>query len=121
MHLSFENKAFTYSLGPIICLYVLSAGEPQVLDYQTQQDKLFPLLAQAYAYNCVAQKIKQMLDEVMLQVKDGNYQGLIEVGKFVNYNVYFSFNFCVELNLWKSLHSGIITRQSSLCPSRERS
>ena len=53
-----------------------------MLDFQTQQHKLLPLLATAYAYNFAGLALIDMVNEIMLEVKGGNYRRLIEVRFF---------------------------------------
>jgi acyl-CoA oxidase len=52
--------------------------EPQVLDFQTQQHKLLPLLATAYAYKFAGLAMLDMFLEIMSEVKGENYRRLIE-------------------------------------------
>jgi len=47
--------------------------EPQVLSYQTQQHKLFPLLATAYAFMFVQDTMVSTYSEVNAQVNKGDY------------------------------------------------
>lgn len=56
-----------------------SAVEPQILDFQTQQHKLFPLLARCYAYGFAGQSVKEMFQQVMAEVQRGIFSRLIEV------------------------------------------
>jgi acyl-CoA oxidase len=53
--------------------------ETQVLDYQTQQYKLFPLLASAYAMKLTCHHIWKLYDEVSREVSKGNIESLQEV------------------------------------------
>lgn len=55
-----------------------NAPEPQVLDFQTQQHKLFPLLAQSFAYNIAGQLLRRFFTEVIAETKNGNFSRLIE-------------------------------------------
>ena len=64
---------------------ICSQREPQVLDFQTQQHKLLPLLATAYAYNFAGLALIDMVNEIMLEVKGGNYRRLIEVSDFLDF------------------------------------
>lgn len=55
-----------------------NAPEPQILDFKTQQHKLFPLLAQSFAFNFAGQRLRQIFAEVMAEVKTGSFTRLIE-------------------------------------------
>lgn len=55
-----------------------NAPEPQILDFKTQQHKLFPLLAQCFAFNFAGQRLRQIFTEVMSEAKEGNFSRLIE-------------------------------------------
>ena len=58
---------------------VIRCGEPQVLDYQTQQHKLFPLLATAYAFHTVGVWMLDFHSTVMNEINEGHYHRLAEV------------------------------------------
>ena len=51
----------------------------QVLDYQTQQYKLLPLIATAYAMMFAGQYIRQKHEKVMEEIAQGNLDSLPEV------------------------------------------
>uniref|UniRef100_A0A0C9S4N3 Acyl-coenzyme A oxidase n=1 Tax=Wollemia nobilis TaxID=56998 RepID=A0A0C9S4N3_9CONI len=53
--------------------------EIQVLDYITQQQKLFPLLATAYAFRIAGQWMELLYSEVMSQFESNNFSGLAEI------------------------------------------
>lgn len=53
--------------------------ETQVLDYMTQQHKLFPLLATAYAFRFVGQWMETLYSEVMSQFENDNFSALAEI------------------------------------------
>lgn len=53
--------------------------EPQILDYQTQQYKLFPLLATAYAFQFVGAYIKNTYRRISGDISDGDLSELPEV------------------------------------------
>jgi acyl-CoA oxidase len=55
-----------------------NAAEPQILDFQTQQHKLFPLLARAYAYRFAGHSVIEMFRQVMAEVQNGAFSRLIE-------------------------------------------
>ncbi|GAA6234510.1 peroxisomal acyl-coenzyme A oxidase 1 isoform X2 [Lates japonicus] len=53
--------------------------EPQILDYQTQQYKLFPLLAMAYAFTFVGQYMKQTYHRITGDINQGDFSELPEL------------------------------------------
>lgn len=53
--------------------------EPQIIDYQTQQYKLFPLLAMAYAFNFVGQYMNQTYHRITGDINQGDFSELPEV------------------------------------------
>lgn len=53
--------------------------EPQILDYQTQQYKLFPLLATAYAFHFVGAYIKDTYHRISGDISTGDLSELPEV------------------------------------------
>ncbi|XP_069553267.1 peroxisomal acyl-coenzyme A oxidase 1 isoform X2 [Brachyistius frenatus] len=53
--------------------------EPQILDYQTQQYKLFPLLAMAYGFTFVGQYMKQTYHRITGDINEGNFSELPEL------------------------------------------
>lgn len=53
--------------------------EPQILDYQTQQYKLFPLLATAYAFHFVGAYIKDTYQRISGDISTGDLSELPEV------------------------------------------
>nr|QFF91504.1 acyl-CoA oxidase 1 isoform 1 [Potamotrygon motoro] len=55
------------------------APEPQILDYQTQQYKLFPLLATAYAFRFVGNFMRDMYQRITADINDGDYSQLPEL------------------------------------------
>lgn len=61
-----------------VCLSC-SEPEPQILDYQTQQYKLFPLLATAYAFTFVGQYMKQTYHRITGDINQGDFSELPEV------------------------------------------
>ncbi|XP_028828049.1 peroxisomal acyl-coenzyme A oxidase 1-like [Denticeps clupeoides] len=54
-------------------------AEPQILDYQTQQQKLFPLLATAYAFQFVGQYMTQTYHRITGDINQGDYTELPEL------------------------------------------
>ncbi|XP_030389818.1 peroxisomal acyl-coenzyme A oxidase 1 isoform X3 [Gopherus evgoodei] len=53
--------------------------EPQILDYQTQQYKLFPLLATAYAFHFVGAYIKMTYHRITGDINEGDLSELPEL------------------------------------------
>ncbi|XP_021412888.2 peroxisomal acyl-coenzyme A oxidase 1 isoform X1 [Oncorhynchus mykiss] len=53
--------------------------EPQIMDYQTQQYKLFPLLATAYAYKFVGQYMNQVYLRITGDISQGDFSELPEL------------------------------------------
>ena len=60
-------------------MFYCRQGEPQILDYQTQQYNLLPALATCYAFNFVGKYTIKVFDEVKQQVLQGNFDRLQEV------------------------------------------
>ena len=60
-----------------------SEEERQVLDYQTQQHKLFPLLASAYAYWFSGLKMRETYFLLNYEIQQGNTALLPEVTALV--------------------------------------
>lgn len=58
---------------------LFSEPEPQILDFQTQQYKLFPLLATAYAFHFVGQYIKETYLRINESIGQGDLSELPEV------------------------------------------
>ena len=61
------------------CINPFRAGEVQVMDYQTQQFKLLPLLASAYALSSTGVAMMMMFMQVRGQIEEGNLESLPEV------------------------------------------
>ncbi|XP_029006509.1 peroxisomal acyl-coenzyme A oxidase 1 isoform X1 [Betta splendens] len=53
--------------------------EPQILDYQTQQYKLFPVLAMAYAFTFVGQYMTQTYQRITGDINEGDFSELPEL------------------------------------------
>ncbi|XP_077990268.1 peroxisomal acyl-coenzyme A oxidase 1-like isoform X1 [Glandiceps talaboti] len=53
--------------------------EPQIMDYQSQQLKLFPLLASSYAFYFAAWSVRMRYIEVQMQINSGNVESLPEL------------------------------------------
>ncbi|XP_017293249.1 peroxisomal acyl-coenzyme A oxidase 1 isoform X2 [Kryptolebias marmoratus] len=57
----------------------LGEPEPQILDYQTQQYKLFPLLATAYAFTFIGQYMTQTYHRISGDISEGDFSELPEL------------------------------------------
>ena len=68
------------------CHVIFRRGEPQILDYQTQQYKLLPLVASAYAYWVVGIHIRDLYFATNYEIQQGNTEMLPEVG-MLRYNI----------------------------------
>jgi acyl-CoA oxidase len=56
-----------------------SAEEPQIIEYQTQQYKLFPFLATAYAYWFAGRKLRKAYVQAYEEIMKGDAKSLPEV------------------------------------------
>lgn len=64
----------------IICVYLLNRErEPQILDYQTQQHKLFPLIATCFVYTEAAKWLFEKYNTVTSDLRRGDLGNLPEV------------------------------------------
>jgi len=80
-----NQSHFCYMTGDArlsVCM-CCSEGEPQVLDYQTQQYKLFPLLASTYAYWLSGLKMRATYFLLNYEIQQGNTDLLPEVNVLV--------------------------------------
>ena len=63
-----------------LILYMFYSGpEPQILDFQTQQYKLLPLLATAYALMFVGRHMRDVYFQTNYEIQQGNVELLPEV------------------------------------------
>ena len=62
-----------------IIIQIFRQGESQLLDYQTQQDKLFPALATTYAFHVTSSMLIMTYLEVESEIASGNIDRLSEV------------------------------------------
>lgn len=72
-----SSYIFVHFCKSILLIY--SQGEVQILDYQSQQDKLFPLLATSYCFSFVAQSLMQMYKSSESAIQQGDFSKLPEV------------------------------------------
>lgn len=62
------------------CVFLfLREPEPQILDYQTQQYKLIPLLATAYAFTFVGQYMRETYHRISGDINEGDFSEMPEV------------------------------------------
>lgn len=69
---------FNFLFLLFFCISV-SEPEPQILDFQTQQYKLFPLLATAYAFHFVGAYMKETYHRINEDIGHGDLSELPEV------------------------------------------
>jgi acyl-CoA oxidase len=70
-----------YVLSVLLC-NCFREPEPQILDYRTQQYKLFPYLAASFAVKFTAIWLWNMYNEVISELEGGDLERLPEVGLF---------------------------------------
>ena len=63
----------------IYIIYCFRGKEPQVLDYQTQQYKLLPLLATTYAFKFAAMGMSSIYSKISGEIDRGNLEALPQV------------------------------------------
>lgn len=61
--------------------------EPQVLDYQTQQMKVFPAISTAYALMLTGISLRTMYGEIYDSVQEGDTSRLAEVSSSANFQI----------------------------------
>ena len=63
-----------------LCSYPPSSEpETQVMDYQTQQYKLLPLIAATYAFLFAGDYMVQVYNETWSEISKGNFDSMAEV------------------------------------------
>ena len=70
-------------------IHLCRETEPQVLDYQTQQYKLFTLLASAYAFWFSGLKMRETYFLLNYEIQQGNTERLPEVPEVYNGDCWF--------------------------------
>ena len=60
-------------------MFFISEPEPQIMEYQTQQYKLFPLIATVFATFFAAKRVFETFNEYTQNALTGNLQLLPEV------------------------------------------
>lgn len=74
------STTFREKLNTQTCVFLFHREpEPQILDFQTQQYKLFPLLATAYAFIFVGQYMKDTYSRISGDINQGDFSELPEV------------------------------------------
>ena len=68
--------------------------EPQILDYRTQQYKLFPYLAASFAVRFAGIRLWNIYKNVVSELAEGDLERLPEVKCFT-----FSCTYCAEINI----------------------
>ena len=63
----------------LLSLSFCSGPEPQVLDYVTQQYRLFPVLCQAYAFSAVGLELRDLYYSFNYDIQQGNVGLLADV------------------------------------------
>jgi len=53
--------------------------EPKIMEYQTQQYKLLPLLAAAYVYTFAGKHLKSEFNRLNVEIQNGQVEALPEV------------------------------------------
>lgn len=75
----YMNTLMTEFVHNTLSIFFCREPEPQILDFQTQQYKLFPLLATAYAFQFVGQYMSQTYHRITGDIQQGNLSELPEV------------------------------------------
>lgn len=70
--------------------------EPQVLDYQTQQMKLFPAIATSYAFFFTGLAVKELYEKIFVAIEAGDSSRLKEV----YFRLTWSMQLLVAANVW---------------------
>ena len=65
--------------GSVYIVYMFRGPECRVLDYQTQQLQLLPLLASAYVLNQLAYHILRQYNRIEAEFMAGNFDNIQEV------------------------------------------
>ena len=69
-----------FKLHLLVCVSVCSGPEVPVLDCQTQQLQLFPLIAAAYALTLAGQALQSQYVSTQAEIEQGNFEHMQEVG-----------------------------------------
>lgn len=59
--------------------FLTSAPEPQIIEYQAQQNKLFPPLAASFAFHFAAARLSKLYEAATENIKKGDLQLLPDV------------------------------------------
>jgi len=79
----------------ILRFICLRDPEPQILDYRTQQYKLFPYLAASFAERYAGSRLWKMFTDVVSELEGGDLERLPEVNCFICLCTY-----CTEINIY---------------------
>jgi hypothetical protein len=83
-----------FLLANILLFICFRDPEPQILDYRTQQYKLFPYLAASFAGRFAAIRLWNMYQDIVSELAGGDLERLPEVKCFICLCAY-----CIEINL----------------------
>lgn len=78
MKIDKDSKGLKKNLT-ISCKFSYRQGEVKLLDYQTQQYRLFPEIAKTYAFYFAGVYLRKIYKEISAQVKQGDTDLLPEV------------------------------------------
>lgn len=81
-------RSLPYSIGSRFqCLCYFSEPEPQILDYMTQQHKLFIGIATSHALQLAGDWLWSTFTKVLADMRRGNVESLPEVIRNLNYTL----------------------------------
>lgn len=83
-----------FFLANILRFICFRDPEPQILDYRTQQYKLFPYLAASFAERYAGIQLWKMYTDVVSELVGGDLERLPEVNYFICLSTY-----CTEINI----------------------
>lgn len=79
-------------------MLISSEGEPLIIEYKTQQYKLFPHIASSFAMNFASRWIWEMYNNVTSELEQGDLERLPEVIYIYDSMNNMFFNLCNKLN-----------------------
>jgi hypothetical protein len=88
------DNAHTFLLCQNLIFICFRDPEPQILDYRTQQYKIFPYLAVSFAVRFAGMQLWNMYTDVVSELAEGNLERLPEVKYFICLCTY-----CTEINI----------------------
>jgi acyl-CoA oxidase len=77
-----RTTVHTMSVNKVLLCNRFREMESQILDYMTQQYKLFPYLAASFAIKFTAISLQKMYSEVAAQLEGGDLERLPEVNLY---------------------------------------